>query len=342
MLEITQPDDWHLHLRDGAMLARVLPRTARIFRRAIVMPNLTPAVTTVAAAKAYRERICAAIPAGCDFEPLMTLYLTEATRPAEVEAAAKSPFVYGFKLYPKGATTNSEAGVEGLGSLRSVIEALEHFDLPLLVHGESTRPDCDVFDRERVFLDETLRPLVADHPELRVVFEHITTTDAVAFVRESSPRVAATITPQHLLLNRNALFEGGLRPHHYCLPVAKRERHRAALVAAATGGESCFFLGTDSAPHPDHDKESACGCAGCFTAPVAMACLVQVFDEADALDRLEGFAARHGAAFYGLPVNAGTLRLERGDPAAPARLATGAGGVTLFDPGRKIGWHVAG
>lgn len=341
MLEITQPDDWHLHLRDGAMLARVLPRTARVFRRAIVMPNLTPAVTTVAAAEAYRERIRAAIPSGYEFEPLMTLYLTEATRPAEVEAAAKSPFVYGFKLYPKGATTNSEAGVVGLGSLRSVIEALEYFDLPLLVHGESTRPDCDVFDRERVFLDETLRSLVADHPQLRVVFEHITTADAVAFVRESSSRVAATITPQHLLLNRNALFEGGLRPHHYCLPVLKRERDREALVEAATSGDPSFFLGTDSAPHERVRKESDGGCAGVYSAPIALELYAEVFDQAAAIDRLEGFASHHGPDFYGLPRNTSRVRLERQTWIAPVSEGEGEAALQILWGGRALRYRIA-
>lgn len=339
-IEITQPDDWHLHLRDGAMLKRVLPSTARVFGRAIVMPNLTPAITTVAAAGAYRERIRAALPPGCDFEPLMTLYLTEGTRPEEVEAAAQSPFIHGFKLYPKGATTNSEAGVEGLESLRSVIEALERFDLPLLVHGESTRPDCDVFDRERAFLDETLAPLVSDHPRLRVVFEHITTAEAVAFVSGSSDRVAATITPQHLLLNRNALFEGGLRPHHYCLPLLKRERDRAALVAAATSGDPGFFLGTDSAPHERVRKESDGGCAGVYSAPIALELYAEVFDRADAIDRLEGFASHHGPDFYGLPRNPRRLRLERRSWVAPVSEGEGEAALQVLWGGRPLRYRI--
>jgi len=340
MIEITQPDDWHLHLRDGAMLARVLPSTSRVFRRAIVMPNLTPPVTTVSAAGAYRERIRAAVPPDCDFEPLMTLYLTEGTRPEEVEAAAASSFVFGFKLYPKGATTNSEAGVEGLDSLRPVIEALEHFGLPLLVHGESTRSECDVFDRERLFLEETLRPLLTEYPRLRVVFEHITTAEAAAFVREASPRVAATITPQHLLLNRNALFEGGLRPHHYCLPVLKRERDREALVEAATSGDPAFFLGTDSAPHERMRKESDCGCAGVYSAPIALELYAEVFDRAGAIDRLEGFASHHGPDFYGVPRNTRRLRLERKSWMAPVAEGEGESALRILWAGRALRYRI--
>ena len=340
MIEITQPDDWHLHLRDGAVMTRVLPSTSRVFRRAIVMPNLTPAITTVTAAEAYRERIRSALPPGCDFEPLMTLYLTEGTGFEDVEAAAASPFVFGFKLYPKGATTNSEAGVEGLDSLRSVVEAIERFDLPLLVHGESTRSDCDVFDRECVFVEETLRPLLADHPQLRVVFEHITTAEAVAFVREFSPRVAATITPQHLLLNRNALFEGGLRPHHYCLPVLKRERDREALVEAATSGDPAFFLGTDSAPHERIHKESDCGCAGVYSAPIALELYAEVFDQAGAIDRLEGFASQHGPDFYGLPRNTRRVRLERRSWIAPVSEGDGETALRILWGGRTLRYRV--
>jgi len=341
-LTIPRPDDWHLHLRDGDMLAAVAPESARHFARALIMPNLVPPVVTGAQAAAYRARILAALPAGVDFTPLMTLYLTEGSDPADVVAAHRDGIITAVKLYPAGATTNSASGVRDFDAVRGVLEAMAVAGIPLCVHGEVTDPAVDIFDREAVFLERVLEPLRRATPGLRVVLEHVTTADGLDYVRAGGPDMAGTLTAHHLMINRNHMLAGGIRPHYYCLPVAKRERHRAALVAAATGGESCFFLGTDSAPHPDHDKESACGCAGCFTAPVAMACLVQVFDEADALDRLEGFAARHGAAFYGLPVNAGTLRLERGDPAAPARLATGAGGVTLFDPGRKIGWHVAG
>ncbi len=335
-IELSPPDDWHLHLRDGALMARVLPYTARVFRRAIVMPNLDPPVTRVEAALAYRSRILAALPPGCDFEPLMTLYLTDETTPREIEAAAARPEVIGVKLYPRGATTHSDAGVSGLDGLGPVIDALERWDLPLLVHGESTSPDCDVFDRERAFLDDTLRPLVARHPSLRVVFEHITTADAAAFVAESSDRVAATLTPQHLLLNRNALFEGGLNPHHYCLPVLKREGDREALVAAATSGDPSFFLGTDSAPHLHRDKLSACGCAGIFSAPVALEAYAEAFARAGALDRLEGFASHHGADFYRLPRNRGRVALVRVDAVGPDRDGLGEEALEIFWAGRAL------
>jgi dihydroorotase len=311
VLEMARPDDWHLHLRDGAMLERVLPHTARVFRRAIVMPNLTSPITTLARARAYRSRVLAALPDGLDFEPLMTLYLTDSMTPDEIERAADTQEVAAVKFYPKGATTNSDAGVEGLEGLGPVLEALERFDLPLLVHGESTASDCDVFDRERVFLERTLVPLIERHPALRVVFEHITTAEAAAFVTESSVRVAATITPQHLLMNRNAIFEGGLRPHHYCLPVLKRESDREALVAAATSGDPSFFLGTDSAPHERGRKEAECGCAGIYSAPVAIEAYAEALERADALDRLEGFASHFGADFYGRPRNTDRIRLER-------------------------------
>lgn len=335
-LEITRPDDWHLHLRDGEMLARVLPHTARIFRRAIVMPNLEPAVTRVEAAHAYRERILAARPPGSDFEPLMTLYLTDSTSPEEIGKAAKSPHVVGVKLYPRGATTNSDSGVDGLDGLRGVLEAMEQWDLPLLVHGESTEPECDVFDRERAFLDQTLAPLITRHPGLRVVFEHITTAEAAAFVAESPPRVAATITPQHLLLNRNALFEGGLRPHHYCLPVLKREADREALVAAATSGDPSFFLGTDSAPHERARKESACGCAGIFSAPVALELYAEAFDRAGALDRLEAFASHHGADFYRLPRNPDRVRLVRDEWTPSPSASDPETGLEVLWSGRSL------
>ena len=308
-LEITRPDDWHLHLRDGALLERVLPATARRFGRAIVMPNLVPAVTTVERALAYRERILAACPAGVDFEPLMTLYLTDETPVPEIEAAAKSPHVAGVKAYPRGATTHSSEGVSDLAARGAVLEALASSGLPLLVHGETTDPACDVFDRERVYLEETLARVIDRYPTLRVVFEHITTREAVEFVREAPARVAATITPQHLLLNRNALFAGGLRPHHYCLPVLKRERDRRALLEAATSGDPSFFLGTDSAPHPRAAKEADCGCAGIYSAPVAIEAYAEAFASVGALERLEGFASHFGADFYGLPRNTGRVRL---------------------------------
>ncbi len=310
-LEITRPDDWHLHLRDGEMLARVLPHTTRCFARAIVMPNLTPPVTTVGDALAYRDRILEALPREHDFEPLMTLYLTDQTAVDEIARAADEPAVHAVKLYPQGATTNSEAGVSEIASLEPVLEAMEAHDLPLLVHGEVTRASSDVFDRERLFLEEALIPITQRFEGLRVVFEHITTKEAAEFVAEAPARIAATITPQHLLLNRNALFEGGLRPHHYCLPVLKRERDRQALVAAATSGNPAFFLGTDSAPHTRGRKESECGCAGIFSAPIAIELYAEAFARAGALDRLEAFASHHGADFYRLPRNAGRIRLER-------------------------------
>ncbi len=327
-LTIGQPDDWHLHLRDGATLAAVLPHTARVFARAIVMPNLRPPVTTVAQAQAYRERIRAAVPPSVSFEPLMTLYLTGATAPDEIDRARASGFVHGVKLYPSRATTNSDAGVRSLADCRDVLARMERLDLPLLIHGEVARPEVDVFDRERLFLDEVLAPLQRDFPGLRIVLEHVTTRDAVQYVQAAPGRVAATLTAHHLLHNRNAMFLGadgaaGMRPHFYCLPVLKREAHRAALVAAATSGSPRFFLGTDSAPHPRAEKESACGCAGCFTAPLALPMYAQVFEAAGALDRLEGFASHHGADFYGLPRNAGMVTLRRQPPAAAAPVRAG-------------------
>jgi dihydroorotase len=340
LIEITRPDDWHLHLRDGEMLARVLPYTARRFRRAIVMPNLDPPVTTVDAAVQYRDRILGALPQDLDFEPLMTLYLTDATKVSEIEAAAESPIVAGVKFYPMGATTNSARGVTGLSSLHSVFEALERADLPLLVHGEATSPACDVFDRERVFLEDTLHPLVERFEGLRVVFEHITTEDAAAFVEEMPARIAATITPQHLLLNRNAIFDGGLRPHHYCLPVLKRERDRMALVAAATGGNPSFFLGTDSAPHERGTKESACGCAGIFSAPIAIEAYAEAFARANAIDRLEGFASFYGPDFYRLPRNVDRIRLVKSNWAGPVRDGEGAASLEVFWAGESLRYRV--
>lgn len=323
------------------MLSRVLPPTARVFGRAVVMPNLAPAITTVEAAHRYRERILTQRPPDSGFEPLMTLYLSESTTPAEIEAAAKSPFVLAIKYYPKGATTNSESGPGGLEGQGAVLDALERFDLPLLVHGESTRPEQDVFDRERIFLDETLRPLMTRHPDLRIVFEHITTAEAATFVREASPRVAATITPQHLLLNRNALFEGGLRPHHYCLPLLKRERDRRALLDAATCGDASFFLGTDSAPHARTRKESECGCAGVYSAPLALELYAEAFEEAGAIDRLEAFASHHGADFYRLPRNTDRVRLERRDWTPPLGQEDGADGLEVFWSGRPLRYRLA-
>ncbi|MFK7897218.1 MAG: dihydroorotase [Myxococcota bacterium] len=339
LIEMARPDDWHLHLRDGAMLKRVLPYTSRVFARAIVMPNLSPPISTVAEALAYRDRILSALPLGHRFEPLMTLYLTPETTPEEIQRAADSPYVAAIKFYPKGATTNSGAGVEGLAARGDVLAALERCDLPLLIHGETTQPDCDVFDRERVFLDETLRPLVERYAGLRVVFEHITTAEAAAFVAEMPARVAATITPQHLLMNRNAIFDGGLRPHHYCLPVLKRERDRAALVEAAVSGDPSFFLGTDSAPHEVNAKESACGCAGIFSAPVAIESYAEAFLRAGRLDRLEGFASHFGPDFYRLPRNEARIRLTRRLESGPVADGQGEDALAVFWAERAFHYH---
>jgi dihydroorotase len=340
-LTIRRPDDWHLHLRDGAMLAAVAPDSAAHFGRALVMPNLVPPVTTGAEATAYRDRIRAALPPGTGFTPLMTLYLTETTDPEDLAAAAAAGIVTAVKLYPAGATTNSHAGVRDLALVQPVLDRMAEIGLPLCVHGEVTDPAVDIFDREAVFLETVLDPLRRRTPGLRVVLEHVTTAEGVAYVR-SGTGIAGTITAHHLVINRNHILAGGIRPHYYCLPVAKRETHREALVAAATSGEARFFLGTDSAPHPDPLKEAACGCAGCYTAPNAIAIVAQVFDEAGALPRLEAFTSLNGAAFYGLPPNEGTITLRRGAPATwPGKRDTGAGPVTVFDPARPIHWHVA-
>lgn len=317
-LTITRPDDWHLHLRDGDALTTVLPHTARQFARAIIMPNLRPPVTTVSAAADYRARILAALPAGLSFQPLMTLYLTDNTPVDEIRRAADSGFVHAVKLYPAGATTNSDAGVTDLTRCDATLAEMARLGMPLLVHGEATDPAIDIFDREKAFIDQVMTPLLARHPTLRVVFEHITTQDAAEFVAASGPNIAATITAHHLLYNRNAIFLGGVRPHYYCLPVLKRETHRQALVAAATSGSSKFFLGTDSAPHARGAKEAVCGCAGCYTAFSAMELYAEVFEAAGALDKLEGFASFHGPDYYGLPRNTGRLTLEKQDWVMPA------------------------
>ncbi len=340
-LVLTRPDDWHLHLRDGAMLAEVLPDTARRFARAIVMPNLQPPVTTVDHARAYRERILAAVPTGVRFDPLMTLYLTDAMSPREIERAKASGFVHALKYYPAGATTNSENGVTDLKRISAVLSEMEKHDVPLLIHGEVTDASVDVFDREAVFIERHLTPLVRTYPELRIVLEHITTRAGVQFVIEAAPNVAATITAHHLLLNRNAMFSGGLRPHHYCLPVLKREHHRQALLAAATGGNTKFFLGTDSAPHPQRAKESDCGCAGIYTAHAAIELYAEAFEQADALDRLEAFGSCHGADFYRLPRNADTITLERRDWIVPSQLGAGAEAIVPFRANQCIAWHLA-
>lgn len=341
-LTITKPDDWHLHLRDGAELASVVGYTARAFGRAIVMPNLRPPVTTVALAARYRDRIRAALPAASGFEPLMTLYLTDTTDPAEIDRAAESGFVAGIKCYPAGATTNSDAGVTSLRRCEAAIARMEERDIVLLVHAEATGDDVDPFDRESVFIDRELAPLVARHPKLRVVLEHATTRAGVEFVRGTSSRVAATITPQHLLYNRGALFRGGLRPHLYCLPVLKRERDRQALVEAATSGDARFFLGTDSAPHERYAKETACGCAGIFSAPAAIELYARAFEEAGRLDRLESFASFNGADFYGLPRNRETITLERRSWTVPASLGFGAGEAVPMCAGEPLAWALAG
>lgn len=341
-LTLRRPDDMHLHLRDGAMLEAVLPESARHFARAIIMPNLVPPVVTAADAAAYRDRILVALPAGMAFEPLMTLYLTEATDAGDVARAAASGLVKAVKLYPAGATTNSQSGVRDFDKVRAVLERMAEIGLPLCVHGEVADPAVDIFDREAVFIDRVLDPIRRRTPGLRVVMEHITTAEGVAYVRSGGADLAATITTHHLVINRNHILAGGIRPHYYCLPVAKREEHRLALRRAATSGEARFFLGTDSAPHPDHLKEHACGCAGCFTATNTLSILAHVFEEEGALDRLEGFTSRQGAAYYGLPPNAGTVTLTKGDPVAyPAKIETGAGTVTLFYPGFPLCWHVA-
>ncbi len=342
-LTLRRPDDWHLHLRDGAMLRAVLPETARDFARAIIMPNLVPPVVTSADARAYRDRIAAAMPPGADFQPLMTLYLTEATDPADVVAAHAAGLIAAVKLYPAGATTNSASGVRDFDKVAPVFAAMAEAGVPLCVHGEVTDADVDIFDREAVFLDRVLDPIRRAHPGLRVVLEHVTTADGVDYVRSAPEGLGATITAHHLVINRNHILAGGIRPHYYCLPVAKRETHRRALLQAATSGDPRFFLGTDSAPHVDAAKETACGCAGCFTAPVTMPLLAQVFEDAGALPMLDGFCASHGAAFYRLPPNPGTLTLERREQptAFPSRIDSGDGPVTVFDPGFPIHWRVA-
>ncbi|HEY4316100.1 MAG TPA: dihydroorotase [Herbaspirillum sp.] len=338
-LTITRPDDWHLHLRDGATLASVLPHTVRQFARAIVMPNLKPPVTSTAMAAAYRDRILAALPAGAAFEPLMVLYLTDDTSPDEIRRAKDSGFVHAVKLYPAGATTNSAAGVTDLRKCYAALEAMQAAGMPFLVHGEVTDPEVDLFDREAVFIERVMQPLRRDMPELKVVFEHITTRDAAQYVAEAGPRTAATITAHHLLYNRNEIFKGGIRPHYYCLPILKRETHRLALVAAATSGSDKFFLGTDSAPHPKGLKEHACGCAGCYTASHALELYAQAFDQVGALDKLEAFAAFNGPAFYGLPRNAGTVTLKRESWTLPQDYAMGDSTVVPLNAGEAIGWR---
>ncbi|WP_207482098.1 dihydroorotase [Arenibaculum pallidiluteum] len=342
-LVIRRPDDWHLHLREGAMLRAVLPFTARRFGRAIIMPNLKPPVTTVARARAYRDEIMAALPPGAAFRPLMTCYLTDGADPDEIDRGFRDGDWVAVKLYPAHATTNSAHGVTDLARVRPVLQRMERIGMPLLIHGEVTDPEIDIFDREAVFLERTLAPLLAEHPGLRIVLEHVTTADAVAFVRANAAggRLGATITAHHLIVNRTHMFQGGIRPHLYCLPIAKRETHRLALREAAASGEACFFLGTDSAPHPIADKESACGCAGVFTAPSAIELYAEVFDEMGALDRLEAFASLNGPRFYRMDPNPGTITLQRGGETVPERVAVASGSEVLpFRAGEATRWRL--
>ena len=341
-LTITRPDDWHLHLRDGALMRSVVEDTARQFARAIVMPNLRPPVTTTEQAQAYRARILAALPAGMKFEPLMTLYLTDNTTAEEIRRAKQSGIVHAVKLYPAGATTNSDAGVTDIRKAYPALEELQRCGMPLLVHGEVTDKNVDVFDREAVFIERVLIPLLRDLPQLRVVFEHITTKDAVQFVTSAPDHIAATITVHHLLYNRNAMFSGGLRPHYYCLPVLKREVHREALGKAATSGNPKFFLGTDSAPHAQHTKETACGCAGCYTAHAAIELYAEVFEQLNALDKLEAFASFHGADYYRLPRNTGKIMLSKESWRLPDSLAFGEDKLVPLRAGETVAWKFKG
>jgi len=341
-LTLTRPDDWHLHLRDGALLQSVLPDSARQFARAIVMPNLRPPVTTVEQAQSYRARILAALPAGAVFEPLMTLYLTDNTTAQEIRNARESGVIHAVKLYPAGATTNSAAGVTDMRKTYPALEEMQRYGMPLLVHGEATDPAVDVFDREAVFIERVLQPLSRDLPQLRVVFEHITTREAVQFVTDAPGTVAATITAHHLLYNRNALFSGGIRPHYFCLPVLKREVHRAALGKAAASGNPKFFLGTDSAPHAQHTKETACGCAGIYTAHAALELYAEAFEQTGALDKLEGFASFYGADFYRLPRNTGKVTLRKESWLVPDSLAFGEHRLVPLRAGELITWKMDG
>lgn len=340
-LTMREPDDWHLHLRDDAMLALTADFSARQFARAIIMPNLVPPVTTVVAAEAYRDRILGALPPGRSFTPLMTAYLTDEIDPDEIETGFERGVFTACKLYPAGATTNSAAGVTDVHNIRSVLDRMQAIGMPLLVHGEVASPDIDIFDREAAFLETVLEPMLRDFPALKVVLEHITTADSVQFIQAAGPTLAATITPHHLRIDRNALFEGGMRPHAYCLPVAKRRHHRTALRQAAISGDPKFFLGTDSAPHLKQDKESACGCAGIFCAPAALESYALTFDEEDALDRLEGFASVFGPRFYGLPLNEGTITLHREAYTVPEAVTGDDLSVVPFHAGETLAWRAA-
>ena len=339
-LTLTRPDDWHLHVRDDFALTDVVPHTARQFARAIIMPNLKPAVTTVAAALAYRERVLAACPPGSDFQPLMTLYLTDNTSPEEIARAAESEHVHAVKLYPAGATTHSDAGVTDIGKTHAALSAMQELGLPLLIHGEATDPNIDVFDREAVFIHEQLLPLLEKFPTLKIVLEHITTGDAADFVLSAPDTVAATITAHHLLMNRNAMFTGGIRPHHYCLPILKREEHREVLVDVATSGNRKFFLGTDSAPHSQGAKESACGCAGMYTAHAAIELYAEVFEAAGCLEKLEAFASFHGADFYGLPRNRGSITLAHEAWRVPDDYPLGKERLIPLRAGQELNWRL--
>ena len=341
-ITLTRPDDWHLHVRDGAALASVVPDTARRFARAIIMPNLRPPVTTVAAAETYAQRVRAAVPDGLRFEPLMTVYLTDRTPAEEIARIARSEQVFAVKLYPAGATTNSDSGVTALENTWPALEAMAEHGVPLLVHGEVTDSEVDIFDREKAFIDRRLAPLLERFPGLKLVFEHITTAEAAAFVREAGPNVAATITPHHLLYNRNAILAGGIRPHYYCLPVLKRETHRAALVEAAISGNPKFFLGTDSAPHARAAKETGCGCAGIYSAHAAIEFYAEAFEEAGALDKLEGFAAFFGADFYGLPRNTDTITLRKEPWQVPETVPLGDESMVPLRAGETVGWRLVG
>ncbi|MBK9952031.1 MAG: dihydroorotase [Candidatus Competibacteraceae bacterium] len=340
-LRFTRPDDWHLHVRDGAALRAVVPHSARQFARAIIMPNLRPPVTTAEQALSYRSRILEAVPPAAAFQPLMTLYLTDATPPAEIARAKATGHIVACKLYPAGATTHSDAGVTDLRGIYPVLDAMQIQGLPLLIHGEVTDPTVDLFDREAVFIERVLDPLTRDFPVLKIVLEHITTQDAADYVREAPATVAATLTAHHLLYNRNTIFQGGIRPHYYCLPVLKRERHRQALLEAATSGNPKYFLGTDSAPHPRQGKETACGCAGCYTAHAALELYAEAFDSVGALERLEAFASFHGPDFYGLPRNTGTITLCRQATLVPERLPFGADELVPLRAGETLAWRIA-
>ncbi|MCL2590982.1 MAG: dihydroorotase [Betaproteobacteria bacterium] len=340
-LTLTRPDDWHLHVRDGDSLDAVVPHSAACFGRALIMPNLRPPITTTVQALTYRERILASVPQGMAFEPLMSLYLTDNTPPEEIDCAKASGFIIAAKLYPAGATTHSDAGISAIDLIHPVLERMEKLGLPLCVHGEATTPDVDIFDRERVFIEKTLSPLVRHFPGLKIVFEHITTSEAAQFVRAAGTNVAATVTAHHLLLNRNALFAGGLRPHHYCLPVLKREKHRRALIQAVCSGNPRFFLGTDSAPHAADTKEAACGCAGCYTAPLALGLYAEAFETEGALDRFEAFASLNGAAFYGLPPNEDKITLQRKSWKVPDYYAYLDDKLIPLRAGETVAWKLA-